>query len=79
VTGKVVAAGKQRGFVDRRGHDPVDFARLRQLDGSLDREPAESAGAGSIPGSSPLPHRDVDVRGRIRGADHHNVTALADP
>jgi len=79
VTGKVVAAGKQRGLIDRSGHNSVDGALLRDLDGSLDCQPAEHARQGRVRTGPPISDRLCNLHSGAPGANDYNVTALADP
>jgi len=79
VTGKIVAALVQRGFVDGSGHDSLDGSRLRHRHGSFDCQSAELARERRVRSGHPMPdglsHPDS---GTLRTNDH-NVTALADP
>jgi hypothetical protein len=79
VTGKIVAASKQRGLIDRSGHNSVDGALLRHLDSSLDRQPAKHARQGRVRAGPPVADRLGDLHSGAFGANDYNVTALADP
>jgi hypothetical protein len=56
----VEAADKQGVLIDRRGHDPLHLAGLRELDRTLDGESGEAAGIGL--GTPGMPLAD-DFRG----------------
>src|SRR5687767_10415138 len=79
MTRVVVSARVKRRLVDRCGNDSFDYASGRQLDGSLDRQAAESPGVSGAFVSAPAPDRFGHLEAATFRADHHNVTTLANP
>ncbi len=56
-----VAAGEERGLVERRGDDAVDLSLERERDGALDGAPREAAGVAAEPLGVHDAGRFVDV------------------
>src|SRR5690348_3019056 len=75
----IVAAGEERGFIDRRSDDSLDFSTLCELDRSFYGDAAERSRARGVGTASPITNRIVDVRGGIGRANHHDVATLANP
>jgi len=79
VTGKIVATGVKRGFVDGSGDDSFHGSRLRHLHGSHNCESAELARERSARFGQPAANGFGHLHSGAFGTNDHNVTALADP
>jgi hypothetical protein len=74
----IVAAGQQRGLVDRRSDNAVDLSSHRHFHRALDREARQLSRKLSVAADGPTTDRFSDIDTRSLRPHDHNVTALAD-